>query len=88
VPTSGCVKTDSLSEVLEEAILSTRGGTSNSVGLYTSSCDNALDVADNASSESASYWVRYVFHGFYLPVDNVPTINESKAGLRYQLSST
>lgn len=80
VPSAGCVTTDSLSGVLDEATLSISGGTTNSVGLYTVSCDEAVDVADNTASESASYWVRYNFDGFYSPVDNLPTINKAKAG--------
>jgi hypothetical protein len=80
VPTTGCVTTDSLSGVSAEATLSINGGTPNSVRLYTLSCDEGVDVADNTTSESASYWVRYDFDGFYSPVDNLPAINIAKAG--------
>jgi microsomal dipeptidase-like Zn-dependent dipeptidase len=80
VPIASCVTTDSLSGVSKAAVLSITGGTSSNVGLYLASCNDAVDLSGNTTNVSLSYWVRYVYDGFYSPVDNLPDINKAKAG--------
>ena len=41
---------------------------------------NAADNAGNPSSVTHDYTVVYDFAGFFQPVDNLPTLNEAKAG--------
>lgn len=41
---------------------------------------NAADNAGNASALTHNYSVVYAFSGFFSPVDNLPTLNEVKAG--------
>jgi hypothetical protein len=50
-----------------------------SVGAKSVSC-SATDNAGNSASASASYQVIYNFSGFFSPVDNLPTLNQVKAG--------
>jgi hypothetical protein len=50
-----------------------------SVGSKSVTC-NATDNAGNSASASASYQVIYNFTGFFSPVDNLPTLNQVKAG--------
>jgi microsomal dipeptidase-like Zn-dependent dipeptidase len=80
VPQAGCATTDALSGVAAAATVHVTGGTSNNVGAYTVSCAGARDAADNTSSASASYTVRYVFAGFFAPVNNQPIVNALRAG--------
>ena len=55
-----------------------------SVGSKSVSC-SATDNAGNSSSASASYNVIYTFGGFLQPVDNLPTLNQVKAGSAIQV---
>ncbi len=50
-----------------------------SVGDQTVSC-TATDIAGNTANSDASYRVIYNFAGFFQPVDNLPTLNITKAG--------
>jgi hypothetical protein len=38
------------------------------------------DEAGNAKTELCGYTVGYVFQGFFQPIDNLPTVNNAKAG--------
>jgi len=49
------------------------------VGSKSLNC-TATDNAGNTASATANYRVIYDFAGFFQPVDNLPTINEVKAG--------
>jgi hypothetical protein len=50
-----------------------------SVGTNGVSC-SATDTAGNSASASTNYQVVYNFTGFFSPVDNLPTLNQVKAG--------
>jgi microsomal dipeptidase-like Zn-dependent dipeptidase len=80
VPVVGCSTTDALSGVDTSAVATVSGGTSNGVGTYTVSCAGARDIAGNTGSATASYVVRYVFAGFFAPVNNQPVVNVLRAG--------
>ncbi|MDX1522080.1 MAG: PxKF domain-containing protein, partial [Anaerolineae bacterium] len=70
---------DALSGVATAASLSTSGGPG--VGTFTATCSGATDKAGNAgASASVTYSVVYNFSGFLRPVDNLPTLNQVKAG--------
>lgn len=78
VPAAGCSTTDALSGVAATASLNLSGGP---VGSITAACSGATDIADNASASStATYSVIYSWSGFLKPVDNLPTLNQAKAG--------
>jgi hypothetical protein len=78
VPAAGCSTSDNLSGVATNATLSSSGGP---VGSVTVTCSGGKDVAGNtAAPVTATYSVVYNWHGFFAPVDNLPTINVSKAG--------
>ena len=51
----------------------------NSVGTKSVTC-TATDQAGNVTNAAGSYAVNYGFAGFFQPVDNLPTVNVSKAG--------
>jgi hypothetical protein len=53
--------------------------TTSSVGSKSVAC-TATDNAGNSANASASYQVIYTFAGFFSPVDNLPTVNQVKAG--------
>jgi microsomal dipeptidase-like Zn-dependent dipeptidase len=78
VPQAGCATSDQLSGVATSAAVSVSGGTSNGVGTFAVACNGAKDKAGNAGSSSASYTVRYVFTGFFAPVNNIPVVNTLK----------
>ena len=80
VPQPGCTTSDALSGVAASAAVSVSGGTSNGVGTFAVTCNGAKDKAGNAGAASASYTVRYVFTGFFAPVNNIPVVNTLKAG--------
>jgi len=80
VPQAGCTTSDALSGVATPATVAVSGGTSNGVGTFTATCSGASDRAGNAASATASYTVRYVFTGFFAPVNNPPVVNAVKAG--------
>ncbi len=50
-----------------------------SPGAKTVTC-TATDNAGNTNSATVSYNVNYAFTGFFQPVDNLPTLNQAKAG--------
>jgi hypothetical protein len=77
VPTAGCSTDDPMSGVATNATLSVTGGP---VGSVTATCDGAADEAGNTGSASATYQVIYAWSGFFRPVDNLPTLNQAKAG--------
>lgn len=67
---------DSLSGLASESCGSLN---TSSVGSKSVSC-SATDNAGNTANASASYQVIYNFAGFFSPVDNLPTLNQVKAG--------
>jgi hypothetical protein len=77
VPTAGCETTDALSGVKTEASLSLAGGT---VGSVIATCSGAEDYAGNLNSTSVTYSIQYDWNGFFKPIDNLPTLNQVKAG--------
>jgi hypothetical protein len=50
-----------------------------SAGSYTVELTGE-DLAANETAESCAYSVGYVFTGFFQPIDNVPSVNQAKAG--------
>jgi hypothetical protein len=80
VPAAGCDTQDALSGVATPASLSLAGGNANGVGTFTATCSGAIDNAGNSASVSATYGVIYNWSGFFRPVDNLPTLNQTKAG--------
>jgi Tol biopolymer transport system component len=72
--TSGAV--DALSGLASQSCGATA---TTSVGVNTVTC-NAIDRAGNTGSASASYQVIYARNGFFHPVDNLPVLNQVKAG--------
>lgn len=78
VPAAGCSTVDGLSGVATYATLSSSGGP---VGSVTATCTGGKDVAGNtAAPVSVTYSVNYNWTGFFQPVNNMPTLNISKAG--------
>ncbi|RIK40929.1 MAG: hypothetical protein DCC55_13485 [Chloroflexi bacterium] len=78
VPVVSCATQDTLSGVATNASLSVSGGP---VGPVTATCSGAVDNAGNpGGSVSAVYNVIYAWAGFFQPVDNLPTLNMTKAG--------
>lgn len=45
----------------------------------------AADKADNTTTKTVNYYVRYNFIGFLLPVDNPPVINVGRAGRTFPI---
>lgn len=80
VPAAGCTTTDALSGVATSATVAVTGGTSNGVGSFTAGCTGAADVAGNTRAAAATFTVRYVFTGFFAPVNNLPVVNSVNAG--------
>lgn len=80
VPAAGCSTSDALSGVETSAAVAVTGGTSNGVGVFSVACTGARDRAGNTGSAVATYTVRYVFTGFFAPVNNAPVVNALKAG--------
>jgi microsomal dipeptidase-like Zn-dependent dipeptidase len=80
VPPATCTTTDALSGVATAAVASVTGGTSNSVGTYSVTCNGAGDIAGNTGAASATFAVHYVFNGFVSPIANLPVVNAIKAG--------
>jgi hypothetical protein len=77
VPTAACDTSDATSDVATHATLSTSGGP---LGSVTATCSGAVDNAGNSGSASVTYNVVYDWTGFFRPVDNLPTLNQAKAG--------
>lgn len=78
VPAAACSTTDGLSGKATDATLSVTGGP---VGSVTATCSGGSDIAGNTGgSASATYSVVFAFSGFRQPVDNLPTLNVTKAG--------
>jgi Tol biopolymer transport system component len=67
---------DALSGVASQSCGATA---TSSVGAKTVSC-TASDHAGNIGSASARYQVIYLWTGFFQPVDNLPVLNQVKAG--------
>ena len=50
------------------------------VGAHSATTPVAQDAADNTNTASCNYYVVYKFSGFFSPVDNLPAVNDAKAG--------
>lgn len=77
VPAASCTTADALSGVATHATVSFSVGP---VGPVTATCSGAEDNAGNDAANSVTYNVIYDWNGFFRPIDNVPTINQVKAG--------
>lgn len=75
----------------ESGVASCVGSVANGAALDTSTVGTktvtvtARDNAGNTASVTRTYSVQYQFHGFFEPVDNLPTVNVGKAGRTFPL---
>jgi len=71
IPAAGCLSTDNLSGLAQEATVSVAGGSINGVGTFTATCSGAADFAGNSALDAvATYYVHYAgLSGFLQPIN-------------------